>query len=67
MNDEERKNHCYLGDAVYAEYDGECIILRNGDHRQSHCEDTIYLENFVIDALFRFVEDLKKRKTNALL
>lgn len=47
----------YLGDAVYASFDGYQIWLRtcdNNDHR-------IALEPPVLDALFQFVETLKSQ------
>lgn len=54
MTPEERKNHCYLGDGVYVEWDGEYFILRTGDHRDSHCDNKVYLEPSVYNSLILF-------------
>lgn len=48
MTEDERKNHEYLGDGVYIELRPEAIILRTGDHRDTHCENIIYLEPNVL-------------------
>jgi hypothetical protein len=48
----------YLGDAVYAIYDGYGYWLRLNDHRNK--EGQIYLEWPVIDSLFAFVENCKQ-------
>jgi hypothetical protein len=45
----------YLGDAVYASFDGWQIRLRTGDANNQ----TIYLEPGVYAALLRYVESLK--------
>jgi hypothetical protein len=53
----------YLGDAVYAIYDGYGYWLRLNDHRNEIGQ--IYLEWPVLDALFAFVENCKQlRKTD---
>lgn len=59
MNSEERKNHCYLGDGVYAAFDGYGIWLRTGNHQDHLCDDKIYIEPDVMDSLNRFIEHLK--------
>lgn len=51
----------YLGDAVYASFDGYQIRLR--------CEapahpNVIYIEPGVFDALLKFVDNLKKEGTS---
>lgn len=51
----------YLGDAVYASFDGYQIRLR--------CEapahpNVIYIEPEVFDSLIRFVDSLKKEQNN---
>jgi hypothetical protein len=51
MNPEERKNHCYLGDGVYAEKTDFHIILRTGSHRDEDCDNKIYLEGHVLNNL----------------
>lgn len=45
----------YIGDSVYAEFNGEYIILttENGDGRMSN---TIYLDQSTIEAFLMFVE-----------
>jgi hypothetical protein len=53
MTEDERKNHVYLGDGVYAEATPIHIILRTGDHRDTHCDNTVYLEQ---DVLVHFLE-----------
>lgn len=60
MNSEERKNHCYLGDGVYAEFDGYGIWLRTGNHQDHLCDAKIYMEPDIIDSLNQFVEYLTK-------
>ena len=46
--------HSYLGDGVYASFDGYGIWLRANDHREDRCTDKIYLEPEVLIALNRF-------------
>lgn len=48
----------YLGDAVYAIYDGYGYWLRVNDHRSEVGQ--IYLEWPVLDSLFSFVEACKQ-------
>lgn len=62
MTPEERENHYYLGDGVYAEFDGFGIWLRTGSHEHNLCDDKIYLEPDVFDSLNKFVEHIKSRK-----
>lgn len=50
------ENETYLGDAVYASFDGYQIKLRTGDGNNQ----VIYLEPGVYHALQRFVADLSK-------
>ena len=42
----------YLGDAVYAIFDGFGYWLHTGSH--DHPEQRVYLEPYVLDALVRF-------------
>lgn len=44
----------YLGDGVYAIYDGYGIWLYANDHREEFATDKIYLGPEVFDALKRF-------------
>lgn len=48
------ENETYLGDAVYASFDGYQIKLRTGDANNQ----VIYLEPGVYEALKRFVASL---------
>ncbi|HAT1745432.1 hypothetical protein ACF0MN_11010 [Legionella pneumophila] len=61
MNDEQRKNYCYLGDGVYAFFDGDGIWLRTGHHEDALCDDKIYLEPDVLESLNMFVEKVRQR------
>lgn len=48
----------YLGDGVYAEFDGFAIILKANDfHRPT---DTIMLEPAVLTALRNFTNDIER-------
>lgn len=62
MNDEERKNHCYIGDGVYAQFDGIGFWLRTGDHRDELCDNKIYMEVSVLNSFFDFVDSHLKTK-----
>ena len=48
----ELQEETYLGDAVYASFDGWMILLRNGDGNNNR----IFLEPEVLTALFRFAK-----------
>ncbi len=50
------ENETYLGDAVYASFDGWQICLRTGDGNNQR----IYLEPGVYQSLLRFVESLSR-------
>ena len=62
MTPEERKNYCYLGDGVYAYFDGYGIWLRTGHHEEARCDDKIYLEPNVLNSLNKFNEHVRKEK-----
>jgi hypothetical protein len=62
MDEEERKNHCYLGDGVYAEKTPEFIILRTGDHRDSRCDNKIYLEESVLISFLEWINRVVVKK-----
>jgi len=49
----------YLGDGVYAKWDGYQIELRAND---PDSEDVIYIEPRVLDALVQFLERCTKEK-----
>ena len=52
----------YLGDAVYASFDGYHIWLRTGDGNNQR----IALEPAVLHALIQYAADLKQVRRNAL-
>jgi hypothetical protein len=60
MDDNERLEHCYLGDGVYAENTAEFLVLRTGDHRDGKCDNKIYLEQDVLIHLLKWVTHIKK-------
>jgi len=57
---DDREKIDYLGDGVYAAYDGYSIRLRANDYRNADSE--IYLEPQVIDALLRFKERMEAER-----
>lgn len=67
MTPEERQNHCYLGDGVYVESTPHHMILRTGDHRDSHCDNKIYLEQDVLIHLLEWVAHLKHIKNPSIV
>jgi hypothetical protein len=62
MNNEERKNHCYLGDGLYVERTPHHLIFRTGSHRDSECDNIIYMEPSVFENLLEWVRHLKEIK-----
>jgi hypothetical protein len=52
----EQPNETYLGDAVYASFDGYQICLRTGDGN----DQTIYIDPTVYEALRRFASQFYK-------
>lgn len=46
----------YLGDGVYASFNGSQIVLTTGDHDPAKADNTIYLEPEVIRAFVGFME-----------
>ncbi len=55
-------NKTYLGDSVYATWDGYYIHLFTDNGMGKNMVDTIYLEPQVIDALIMFCNQLIKEK-----
>lgn len=53
-----KKHECYLGDGVYAEYDGYQIKLYTDDGFRP--TNTIYLEPQVLDRFEKWVDQLKE-------
>ena len=49
----------YLGDGLYADFDGYQIWLAANDRVSGNPTDKVALEPGVIDAFFRYVEKLK--------
>jgi hypothetical protein len=49
-------NETYLGDAVYASFDGFHVWLRTGDGNNQH----IALEPTVFEALLKYVAELRR-------
>ena len=54
MANNEQENHVYLGDGVYAQWDGDHFILRTDSHLDCECRDKIYLEPEVLTRLCKF-------------
>ena len=57
MTPEEIANHHYLGDGVYLECTPEHWILRTGDHRDTFCDNKIYLDNRTLTLLYQYMRD----------
>ncbi len=55
MSEERKRALSYLGDGVYAEFDGDGIWLRTGTHEDHLCDNRIYLEPAVIYELTQFL------------
>jgi hypothetical protein len=51
-------NKRYLGDSVYAEFDGWCIVLTTENGLPSDPSNTICIESGVWDALVQYHKDL---------
>lgn len=51
------KTQVYLGDGLYAEFDGYQLILKANSYE--YPTDTVYLEPQVYENLLKFVEQLK--------
>lgn len=56
VNRSSEQHQQYLGDAVYASFDGYQVWLRTGDGSNNQ----IALEPAVMHRLFEYVEDLKR-------
>jgi hypothetical protein len=61
MNEDERKNHSYIGDGVYAQWDGFGFWLRANHHTDEQCTDKIYIEPSVLNSLNQFHEHLTRK------
>lgn len=67
MTEEERLNHAYLGDGVYAESTPEHIILRTGDHRDDKCDNKVYLEQDVLLLFIQWLTDIKRINRQSII
>jgi hypothetical protein len=48
----------YLGDGLYAEYDGYQVALKANS--REHPSDTVYLEPYTLERFVKFVEKINK-------
>jgi len=55
-------NYAYLGDGVYAYFDGYGIVLRTGHHEETLCENQVYLEPEVLLSLNLFDKRVRANK-----
>lgn len=58
MTEDERQNHCYLGDGVYIQYSpDECseLILRTGNHQDHLCDNKIYMDDVVLGNMIEWL------------
>ena len=55
-----REDRCtdYLGDGVYAWWDGYQVWLQTGSHRPEECDNRIALDSLTFAALLRYQERL---------
>jgi hypothetical protein len=65
MTKKERRNHAYLGDGVYAEFDGYHIVLRANHHTDQMCTDKIYLDEHVIACFNDFMNYIRTKKDDS--
>lgn len=65
-SDDEKELHSYLGDGVYAFFDGYSIRLRTGDHRDNEFDQEIFLEPEVLYSLNKFYERVKQSKKESV-
>ncbi len=54
----------YVGDSVYAEFDGTHIALTTENGLTTDPSNTIFLDQNTMEALFNFVERIKREQTN---
>ena len=58
MTEDERQDHCYLGDGVYIQYSpDECseLILRTGNHQDHMCDNKIYMDEVVLGNMIEWL------------
>lgn len=60
MPQEKSQYEDYLGDGLYADYDGWQIVLSANDRNSGHPTARVYLEPLVIVAFLRYIERIKE-------
>lgn len=61
MTEEEKENYRYIGDGVYAYFDGYGIWLRTHHHEENRWDNKVYLEPEVFLSLNKFVDELRNK------
>lgn len=51
----------YLGDGVYAQFDGYSVVLTTGSHLEHERDQMIVMEPEVAERFARYITDLKSR------
>lgn len=51
----------YIGDGVYAQFDGYNVVLTTGSHLEHKRDQLICMEPEVIESFTRYIADLKNR------
>ncbi len=55
------ENYAYIGDGVYAFFDGFGIWLRTGNHSESLCDNQVYLEPNALRKLNIFIDEVRNK------
>lgn len=55
-------NKVYIGDSVYAEFDGYCIVLTTENGMPGDPSNRIVMEPEVVNDFFRYVNSLKDKR-----
>lgn len=55
----ELSNETYLGDGLYAAWDGYHVVLSANDKCSGNPTDTVYLDPGVVEGLVRFLKRLE--------
>jgi hypothetical protein len=50
----------YLGDGVYASFDGYSIVLTTGNHQATKADNVIVMEFQVVESFEEYIKDLKQ-------
>jgi hypothetical protein len=64
LTQEERRFHAYIGDGVYAQFDGYGVWLRTGNHNDHLCDNRVYLEPSVLFNLQLFLDGFKVKEND---